>query len=142
MCVGMCVWACARVRAPSSHPRSIAKYYCLSQRLHSLYPYYQLLSHIPCFSLHLIFIFISPSTVCFHTSSSFTSIALPFLILRFSWEALESGKGLNIRVNGVILHFDTPHNISPSISLLGEECGTFFPLLHLLLSPCLLISLS
>lgn len=27
--------------------------------------------------------------------------------------------------NGVILHFDTPRIISPSISLRGEECGTF-----------------
>lgn len=96
----------------------------LLERLHSLYPYYQLLSHF--LSLSLIFIFVSPSAVCFHMSSSFTTYRSPFLILCFSWEVLESGKGLNIRVNGVILHFDTPHIISPSISLLGEECGTFF----------------
>ena len=72
--------------------------------------------------------FVSPSAVCFHMSSSFTTYrsAPFFLILRFSWEALESGKGLNIRVNGVVLHFDTPHIISPSISLHGAEWGTFF----------------
>lgn len=60
-------------------------------------------------------------------SSSFTTYRSPFLILCYSWEALESGKGLNIRVNGVILHFDMPHIISPSISLLAEECGDFLP---------------
>lgn len=75
---------------------------------------------------HLIFIFVSPSTACFHMSSSFTMYRSPLLILHSSWEAQESGKGLNIRVNGVILHFDTPHIISPSILPLGEECGSFF----------------
>lgn len=123
------------VRVPSTHC-SIAKCYCSSQRLHSLYPYYQLLSHFPCLALYLIFVFVSPSSVCFHMSSSFTTYCFPFLILCFSWEALESGKGLNIRVNGVILHFDTPHIISPSISLLGEECVTFF----LPVSPLLTLS--
>lgn len=65
------------VCAPSTRPHSIAKYYCSSQRLHSLYPYYQLLSDFLCLSLYLIFIFASPSTVCFHMSSSFTTYRSP-----------------------------------------------------------------
>lgn len=107
---------CKCVCVPSTH-RFIAKCYCLSWRLHSLFPHYQLLSHFlsHCLFLHLIFISISPSTVCFHTPSPFTTYNSAILILCFSWEASESKTGLNIGVNGLILHFDTPHIISPSI---------------------------
>lgn len=110
---------------PATH-RSMAKCYCWRDYT----PYIPITScslTFLCLSLYLIFIFrlsirhlLSYVVLFHHVSLS------PFLILCFSWEALESGKGLNIRVNRVILHFDTPHIISPSISLHGEERGTFF----------------
>ena len=115
------MYVCVCVCVPST-PRSTAKCYCSSLRLHSLYPYYQLLSFsslLPQFAL-----------ICLPL---FTTYLLVVLFL--SCEAPESEKGLNISVPGMILLFDTLHIISPPILLLGVERWTYsilkFPLLTL-----------